>query len=170
MIWPTIPFKPHVPRCPKCNQYLPDRCTCNGMSIEQRRNSESYPDEVMQARATPWGLGRTMIVATPTGRRTGLHPALAVAYGQPAPKWQLHFIGTDFGDPEERVLAVLGRHPDSPAGWGCGQVDLDINNTGFLHRTASGNARQRRRQIRIWKRQGFTVTQFNVHTRERITR
>jgi hypothetical protein len=37
--WPTIPFKPHVPRCPKCNKYLPDRCTCNGPSIEERRNA-----------------------------------------------------------------------------------------------------------------------------------
>jgi len=28
-------------RCKKCNKYLPDRCTCNGPSIEQRRNQEA---------------------------------------------------------------------------------------------------------------------------------
>jgi hypothetical protein len=26
-------------RCPKCNKYLPDRCTCNGPSIEERRSA-----------------------------------------------------------------------------------------------------------------------------------
>jgi hypothetical protein len=39
MTRPTIPFKPHALRCPTCNQYLPDRCTCNGMSIEQARQT-----------------------------------------------------------------------------------------------------------------------------------
>ena len=28
-------------RCKTCNQYLPDRCTCNGPSIEQKRNAEA---------------------------------------------------------------------------------------------------------------------------------
>lgn len=27
-------------RCPKCNKYLPDRCTCNGPSIEERRMTD----------------------------------------------------------------------------------------------------------------------------------
>jgi hypothetical protein len=28
-------------RCPECNKYLPDRCTCNGPSIEEQRNAEA---------------------------------------------------------------------------------------------------------------------------------
>lgn len=33
-------------RCTKCNKYLPDRCTCNGPSIEQRRNEAVDPPYV----------------------------------------------------------------------------------------------------------------------------
>ena len=32
-------------RCKKCNKYLPDRCTCNGPSIEQRRNQQAKDAE-----------------------------------------------------------------------------------------------------------------------------
>lgn len=32
-------------RCEKCNKYLPDRCTCNGPSIEQRRNAEAFAND-----------------------------------------------------------------------------------------------------------------------------
>lgn len=33
-------------RCPKCNKYLPDRCTCNGPSIEERRLTDHQTSPV----------------------------------------------------------------------------------------------------------------------------
>jgi bacterioferritin-associated ferredoxin len=33
-------------RCGKCNKYVPDRCTCNGLSIEQMRNANAGAVEV----------------------------------------------------------------------------------------------------------------------------
>ena len=36
-------------RCQKCNKYLPDRCTCNGPSIESQRNN---PKETMNHATT----------------------------------------------------------------------------------------------------------------------
>ena len=33
-------------RCPKCNKYLPDRCTCNGPSIEERRMTDHQTSPV----------------------------------------------------------------------------------------------------------------------------
>lgn len=40
-------------RCPKCNQYLPDRCTCNGPSIEERRNMDHTTDKGTEAERAP---------------------------------------------------------------------------------------------------------------------
>jgi hypothetical protein len=92
------------------------------------------------------------------------------------------FIGMDFGDLEQRFIAMYGnppcepfhrpkiiQHYDSPAGPGCGQVLLLRDGRQNLE-AASGNARQRRRQIREWKRQGFTVKQYNCNTHTHITR
>lgn len=42
---------------------------------------------------------------------------------------------------------------------GCYQLTYQIHDEiQYSFRTASGNARQRRKQVRIWRRQGFVVT------------
>jgi hypothetical protein len=199
MTWPTIPFKPHVPRCPVCNKYLPDRCTCNGMSIEQRRNAAPLIDEMTDIEFSSAGLRDLAAKLIGTGRLRSSEPVeyVTTKHGverrhkgvaidiETALPGEHPFIAMDFGDAEMRVLAggwvtmgkngyiVHGNPPraaprsDSPAGWRCGTFTVS---DGSCLRFVSGNARQRRRQIRAWKREGLTVTQFNVATGERITR
>ena len=95
-------------------------------------------------------------MTSPTGRRTGLNPAIAAPYGA-AP-----LVGMDFATLERQFNALYAAmverglhisdtlHP--------GTYRLAGTNGLYTLRTASGNARQRRRQVREWRRQGFTVT------------
>jgi hypothetical protein len=113
-----------------------------------------------------------------TTRRAGLDPAFAAPYGQ-------HLVDADFSELERRLerqgqtqpvtnyssRAALGlTQYDSPAGPYAGVFHLYFDRDEARFDAASGNARQRRRQVRAWKRQGFTVTQTNAATGATITR
>jgi hypothetical protein len=63
----------------------------------------------------------------------------------------------DFAALEARIVALYATNANKPPG-GVYLVGLAA---GGVIRTASGNARQRRRQVRIWRRQGFTVTHWS---------
>lgn len=82
MIWPTIPFKPYVPRCPVCNKYLPDRCTCNGPSIEEIRMTNQ--EKINEALAVPESALDTGVQHAPNfqqiPRRGAANPKLAAPY------------------------------------------------------------------------------------------
>jgi hypothetical protein len=116
-------------------------------------------------------------------RYTGFDPMLAAPYFAPSDAALAATIDADFADLERRIEAfciaplptgwtlapVL--HRDSPAGQLEGVFWITVHtDSPSSEVTASGNARQRRRQIRAWKRQGFTITQTHALTGATITR
>jgi hypothetical protein len=117
-------------------------------------------------------------MTSPTGRRTSFNPAFAAPYESRAP-----IVDADYSDLERRIerqgqtfsMPVIvearaihvQRCYDSPAGDFAGRFWLILaihDEDQYSPATASGNARQRRAQIRAWKRQGFTVTQTDART------
>lgn len=65
-------------RCDKCNKYLPDRCTCAGKSIEQKR-IESFPPmaiqkihpETVEEHIKRWDAGETVTSISMAGEDMG---------------------------------------------------------------------------------------------------
>lgn len=107
---------------------------------------------------------------SPTGRRAAFNPALAAPYtGVSLPAARIALAGADYGQLEQHILDRLATF-DSPAGPFAGSFALDEASDGWVIVTASGNARQRRQQVRAWKRAGHTVTQTNARTGDTITR
>lgn len=101
-------------------------------------------------------------MTSPTGRRTGLNPAIAAPYTGRVSSAAAPLIGMDFAQLEDRLM-VFDYTPGLPTlqctVWPrTGTYRLATANGLYTLRTASGNARQRRRQVREWRRQGFTVT------------
>jgi hypothetical protein len=83
-----------------------------------------------------------------TGHTTSFNPALAAPY-KPNRLGQA-VVDMDFAALEQRITGHLA-----------GKYMLNGGGVPYWIRTASGNARQRRRQVRLWRRQGFTVTHWS---------
>jgi hypothetical protein len=145
------------PRCPVCNQYLPDRCICNGSSKEQQLG-----------RVKPLGTGRRQ---SAPARQTVTNSAVQAAAAR-------MLIDVDFDGLELKVLnggwvthhrpKIIQRY-DSPAGPYAGRVEVWDGDKHIVTFSLSGNARQRRRTIRQLK-VDFTVRQTNDATGAIITR
>lgn len=94
------------------------------------------------------------------------HPGAASSNAHDTAAW-LRALG--------RQMALAGqdrRKITSPAGSNAGQCQLHFpgDSRAICTWLVSGNARQRRRQIRRWKAKGFIVKQFNPVTHTTIER
>lgn len=135
-------------RCPRCNQYLPDRCTCNGPSIEEQ-----------QGRTLPTFDLISLSINAPGGQL------------QSAEELELKVLGRSSGQYLAAAAAQRRRRPryDSPAGAHAGRVEVWTEVECICTFGLGGNARQRRRTIRQLK-VDFTVRQTNAATGAIITR
>lgn len=75
----------------------------------------------------------------------------------------------NFAEAEAAYSRLVSRY-DSPAAFLAGIFWLRDPGPLAVPASASGNARQRRAQVRAWKRQGFSVTQTHAFTGAIIAR
>ena len=187
-------------RCPQCNRYLPDRCTCNGPSLEEQRlagaeairQTLGIPKDIFDGNSPtrltqtspnlqqiPVAIDPRLLQAAIDRQRAAINDSIDLAaaetrllahlaenLGAAAAAATLHLNNLTSTAP--RWFLPEPPFRDSPAGIYAGQ--FSVIDGGTWRYGVSGNARQRRRVIRAWKRLGYTVQQTNAATGDIITR